>query len=59
MTDGDNRLIRKILNVLRRLRDKYARDGNTAMSSRFARAMAILLEALDEDRKGRYGTDES
>lgn len=50
----DRRKTRKIIEVLKRLRDRYAKEGDTVMSSGFARAMAILFDVLDKDAKNNH-----
>lgn len=49
MTPGNHRKIRKIIAVLTMFRDEYAKKGDAGMSSKFSRATAILIDALQED----------
>ena len=50
MTPNEQRKLRKIIFSLRTFRDEYARQDNTVMASKFSRAMAILMEALEEEK---------
>ena len=49
MTGSDNRKLRKINAVLGQYRDKYAKEDNTVISAKFARAMAIIQEIMQEE----------
>lgn len=51
MTPNDRRKIRKIFTVLGVYRDKFAKENETSIASKFARAMALLMDILDEDAK--------
>ena len=51
MSPKDRRTIRKMISFLKDFRDNYAKENDTGTSSKFARAMAILTDILDEDIK--------
>ena len=51
LSANDRRKIRKIIAVLTLYRDRYAKENDTGMSSKFARAMSILVDILKEDLK--------
>lgn len=48
MRRNGQRKIRMIIMVLKRYRDRYAKVNNTGISSKFSRAMALLMEILEE-----------
>lgn len=48
---NERRKLRKINNVLQLFRDRYSAANETGMSSKFSRAMAIIIDILDEDAK--------
>jgi len=50
LTPNEQRKLRKIIFSLRTFRDEYSRQDNTVMALKFARAMAILMEALQEEK---------
>lgn len=50
MTLLERRKIRKIVEMLKVFRDEYAKENNTMISSKFSRAMAILLEILADEK---------
>jgi hypothetical protein len=50
LTPNEQRKLRKIIFSLRTFRDEYARHDDTVMASKFARAMVILMEALQEEK---------
>lgn len=50
MNANDHRKLRKINVALGIFRDKYAKEGNTVISSKFARAMALITEVLKEEQ---------
>lgn len=49
MTASEHRKIRKIIAALKVFRDAFAKEENTGIASKFARAMAILTEILEEE----------
>lgn len=51
MTLKDRRKIRKIIASLKVYCDEYAKANDTAMASKFSRAIAMLIDILDEDAK--------
>lgn len=50
MTPNDHRKLRKINVALGIFRDKYVKEGNTVIASKFARAMALIVEILQEEK---------
>lgn len=50
MSPNDRRKIRKLIFIIEGYRNSYAR-ADPKMSSRFARCMGLLIEALEEDKK--------
>jgi len=49
VTRNDHRKIRKIIASLQVYRDIFAKENNTVISSKFSRAMALLMEVLQEE----------
>ena len=50
MNSSDMKRLRKSISLLKDFRDKYARSGNNVISTKFARAAAILIEILEEEK---------
>ena len=50
MNSADMKRLRKSILLIKNFRDEYAKAGNTVISTKFARAAAILIEIMQEEK---------
>lgn len=55
MTPADQKRLRKCILLLKNFRDEYVKNGDGVTSSKFARAAAILIEILNEEKAESEG----
>ena len=51
LSNPERRKLRKTNEMLQTLCNKYYAEGDAGMSSKFSRAMAIIIDILNEDLK--------
>lgn len=50
MTSADQKRLRKCVLLLKNFRDEYAKAGDNVTSAKFARAAALIIEVLNEEK---------
>lgn len=51
MTQAEYRKLRKIVAALKVFRDEYLKAGEDGIAVKFGKAMALLFEVLEEERR--------